>query len=298
MGFGRDVGAAMTVGLMATTKHKKAEERLQNRFNDHEQRVRSFNVAVERTVDVFQDLSDAFDDAKDACLSTGGLTVNQNDILEYGWFRPTDVAADGSLDEGREVGAAAVGSLPGLGAVIGAPAAAWTLVGVFGTAGTGTAIGTLSGAAATAATAAWLGRLGIAGVAGLGARAAPAVLGGVAFLATLPIQGVIGAAVAGKRERKAVATADTKIAKIHCYNSVLDKFGPEFGTLRTKAHRKAVATVRHASSLSTVVTLTKAGSDESQRAGHQLLEDISECQSLCAELELLVEELQTELGRC
>ena len=119
MGFGRDFGAAMTVGLMATTKHKKAEERLQNRFNDHEQRVRSFNVAVERTVDVFQDLSDAFDDAKDACLSTGGLTVNQNDILEYGWFRPTDVAADGSLDEGREVGTAAVGSLPGLGAFIG-----------------------------------------------------------------------------------------------------------------------------------------------------------------------------------
>ena len=298
MGFGRDFGAAMTVGLMATTKHKKAEERLQNRFNDHEQRVRSFNVAVERTVDVFQDLSDAFDDAKDACLSTGGLTVNQNDILEYGWFRPTDVAADGSLDEGREVGTAAVGSLPGLGAFIGAPAAAWTLVGVFGTAGTGTAIGTLSGAAATAATAAWLGRLGIAGVAGLGARAAPAVLGGVAFVATLPIQGVIGAAVAGKRERKAMATANTKIAKINSYNSVLDKSGPEFNALRTKAHRKAVATVRHASSLSTVVALTKAGSDESQSAGHQLLEDISECQSLCAELELLVEELQTELGHC
>ena len=298
MGFGRDFGAAMTVGLMATTKHKKAEERLQNRFNNHEQRVRSFNGTVERTVDVFQDLSDAFDDAKDACLSTGGLTVNQNDILEYGWFRPTDVAADGSLDEGREVGAAAVGSLPGLGAFIGAPAAAWTLVGVFGTAGTGTAIGTLSGAAATAATAAWLGRLGVVGVAGLGARAAPAVLGGVALVATLPIQGVIGAAVAGKRERKAMATANTEIAKINSYNSVVDKFGPEFDALRTKAHRKVVATVRHASSLSTVVALTEAGSDESQRAGHQLLEDMSECQSLCAELELLVEELQTELGRC
>lgn len=60
---------------------------------------------------------------------------------------------------------------------------AWGLAGTLGTASTGTAIGTLSGAAATNATLAWLGG-GAASAGGLGMAGGVAVLGGAVLIPT------------------------------------------------------------------------------------------------------------------
>jgi len=57
----------------------------------------------------------------------------------------------------------------------------WALVGTFGTASTGAAIGTLSGAAATNATLAWLGGGSLAS-GGLGMAGGTAVLGGIVLI--------------------------------------------------------------------------------------------------------------------
>lgn len=71
----------------------------------------------------------------------------------------------------------------GAGAIGGASLAlgAWGLAGMVGTASTGTAIGTLSGAAATNATLAWLGG-GAASAGGMGVTGGMAVLGGVVVI--------------------------------------------------------------------------------------------------------------------
>ena len=74
-------------------------------------------------------------------------------------------------------------------------------MGAFATAATGTAISTLSGAAAGEATAAWIGRTATFGLAG--ATAGRLALGPIA-LVSLPVQAAIGAKLAGNRERNAI----------------------------------------------------------------------------------------------
>lgn len=69
---------------------------------------------------------------------------------------------------------------------LGAPAVVSTAVASFGTASTGTAISTLSGAAATKATLAWLGG-GALAAGGLG------VAGGVVVLGAIGVGGAYGA---------------------------------------------------------------------------------------------------------
>ena len=69
---------------------------------------------------------------------------------------------------------------------VAAPAAVSTLVGTFGTAGTGTAISALSGAALTKATLAWLGG-GALATGGLG------VAGGAIVLGAVGVAGAYGA---------------------------------------------------------------------------------------------------------
>ena len=41
MGFGRDLGAAFTFGLAATTKHKEAEVKYETRRKQHQRRLTS-----------------------------------------------------------------------------------------------------------------------------------------------------------------------------------------------------------------------------------------------------------------
>ena len=195
MGFLRDLGAAASIGISATTKQKDAEVSFQKAKEKYEKRVEGFNASAVSACSSFKELEQAWNEAKTAIIESGALTVDPQGNLSWGWYQPPDQPKDPAApaDAAKTVS----GSLPGLAAFIGAPATTWTLVGLFGTAGTGIGISSLSGAAFTAATAAWLGRMGISGITGLGMRAAPAVLGGIGLAISLPIQVAIGAKATG-----------------------------------------------------------------------------------------------------
>lgn len=89
------------------------------------------------------------------------------------------------------------GTTAGLSTALGA----WALVGTLGTASTGTAIATISGAAATNATLAWLGG-GALAAGGGGMAAGAAVLGGIVLVPALAIMGVFSHVNASKKIAK------------------------------------------------------------------------------------------------
>lgn len=295
MGFLRDLGAAATVGISATTKQKQAELRYENWVAGYNRRVEEFNQIVLNTISRFEEMSEAWEEAKATVLRTGALTVDPEGALSYGWFQPVDRPSNQSPGSGVNFSASAAGSIPGLTGLVGAPVATWTLVGVFGTAGTGAAISGLSGAAFTAATAAWLGRLGIAGAAGLGMRAAPLALGGIGLAVGLPIQIVVGANVAGRRERKAIAQIDNAISALRSRDSAMNGFRPEFEDLGARARSMTLGLVRGTTNLQISVDLQGTDSPAAQEAAQALLNLMVDAQDLCADLRNLLERVEREL---
>ena len=123
----------------------------------------------------FFNLLYALDDARRAAIDSGALTVDDEGNVQTGWYSGTDDPKRQSVGSVDNRGVAAAGGAAGLAGGIGAPMTAWMLVGAFGTASTGTAIGSLSGAAATSATAAWFGG-GAVAAGGLGMAALLRVL--------------------------------------------------------------------------------------------------------------------------
>jgi len=113
----------------------------------------------------------------------------------------------------------------GVGAGLLTSNAAILLVGTFGSASTGTAIGTLSGAAATNATLAWLGGGSIASGGG-GMAAGSVVLGGIVIIPALAVMAFLNHAAANKEiknikenELKALNQIDTikaNLVVLHC----------------------------------------------------------------------------------
>ena len=198
------------------------------------------------------DLATSWEEAKEAVLKSGALTVDPEGKLAPGWFTITG-AEDIQIPESRNRKTAAIGSIPSAAAFLGAPAAAWTAVGAFGTAATGTSIGALSGAAAVTATASWFERAGIAGAAGLGMRAAPAALGGIGLLATLPVQGVIGAVIAGKNERRKIKQVDEAITDMNRYDSKINHYISEMNHLLQDAQQESANLIRTSSRLSAMM---------------------------------------------
>ena len=196
MGFGRDLAAAMTFGLSATTKHKEAEAKHGSREKQHGRRLNSYNEVQEQVQSGVEAMDAHFAAAQQVLLSSGALTCDVNNNVIHGWYMPQEEVE--SVENKPDYARSSIGAIPAFGLGIGTPAAIWTLVGIYGTAATGTAIGVLSGAAAGAATAAWIGRAATLGLGGMTAgRIALGPIGAAASLLTLPL----GAAVAGNRER-------------------------------------------------------------------------------------------------
>ncbi len=99
---------------------------------------------------------------------------------------------------------------------------AWGLAGTLGTASTGTAIGTLSGAAATNATLAWLGG-GAASAGGLGMAGGVAVLGGAVLIPTALVAMYFGQSDAKKKLNQAHNYSDDVDAWEAQVNSVVSQ---------------------------------------------------------------------------
>ena len=290
MGFLRDLGAAASIGISATTKQKDAEVSFQKAKEKYEKRVEGFNAAAVSACSRFEELEQAWNEAKTAIIEPGALTVDPQGNLSWGWYQPPDQPKDPAApaDAAKTVS----GSLPGLAAFIGAPATTWTLVGLFGTAGTGIGISSLSGAAFTAATAAWLGRMGISGITGLGMRAAPAVLGGIGLAISLPIQVAIGAKVAGDRERKTISQIKDTTHVIDARHTIIDEMQPRPEDLGSQAREQNLQLLRGTAQLQAVLNIHDKDATETKDAVNNLLQMLVSGRELCSEMKQVMDDIE------
>ena len=287
MGLGRDLGAALTFGLSSTTKQKEAEVKYGERQKLHQQRLNSFNE-VQRHIQTCVEAMDAqFATAQEVLLSTGALTTDINNNVIYGWYNPEE--GIGEVEKNPDYARSALGAIPAFGLGIGTPAVIWTLVGIYGTAATGIAIGALSGAAAGAATAAWIGRAATLGLGGgmTAGRIALGPIGLVASLATLPI----GAAIAGNRERNYIQQTADATREMSLYESILNRSRSKMLPLQPRISVATANIQRHTSQLETATP----GTPESQEIAHKLDQDMRNAAVIKDELVAIVHELNNSL---
>ena len=175
-------GGGLTVN--ARRKIKKARAEHETAYNAYEVKFESYKAyhagAEEQLQELGQVRANAMEEIRSAIafirkaklanpniISDGEVTVQDLEILDH-------VYGD-TLKTLAGTGASVAG---GVGAGVFTALGAYGLVGAFGTASTGTAIGSLSGAAASSATLAWFGGGSLA-AGGLGMAGGTAVLGGI-----------------------------------------------------------------------------------------------------------------------
>ncbi len=165
-------------------------EAFDKRVDQHYEKVQQYIECLTSARTIFHGTAQAYEEAINALIKSGAIRINKSGNIVAGWYNFGGQYHERfSTDDKKRVGLA--GGVTSIGAALGAPFAAWTLVGAFGTASTGAAISGLSGAAASGATAAWFGGGSLA-TGGLGMAAAPFVLTGIGAVAGLA---VLGAAV-------------------------------------------------------------------------------------------------------
>lgn len=287
MGLGRDLGAALTFGLSATTKQKEAEAKHENRLKLHRQRLNSFNEVQRQTQAGLEAMDAHFAAAQEVLLATGALTTDVDNKVVYGWYVPEEDVGD--IENNPDYVRSGIGAIPAFGLGIGTPATIWTLVGIYGTAATGAAIGALSGAAAGAATAAWIGRaatLGLGGGMTVG-RFALGPIGVAASLLTLPI----GAAVAGNRERNYIQHAQSAAGKMSHYEGILDRCRYKMLPLQPRMAVTTANMQRHTGQLETATPDTP----EAQEIARKLDQDMRNAAAIKNELVDIIEELNSSL---
>ena len=261
MGVGRDLGAALTMGWSATTKHKEAQKAHEKRKDADQRRVSTFNEELQRAASSIQRLDGEYTSSRDVLVGSGAMTVDDQGNVNYGWYRPVE----GSKMEihNSDLNQTIVGSLPAFGVLVGAPALTWTLVGALGTAATGTAISTLSGAASGAATAAWIGRAATLGLAGM--TAGRVALGPIALLSA-PVQVAIGAKVAGNKERRAIQQYQAATKEMDRREGIMSDLKGNLAEHDRQANSTAANLSRHAGQLETA----EPGSDQANQAATRL----------------------------
>lgn len=274
MGLLRDTGAALTMGLSATTKHKEAEKRYHTRLSRHQQTVEQFDRVNQTACAAVDEVAYQYLSAKDVLINIGAIQIDESGSVRYGWYQPYEPVQ--TEPENPEAMKSVIGSLPGLGTAIGAPAAVWTLVGALGTAGTGVAISSLSGAAAGAATAAWIGR---AATFGLGGMTAGRVALGPIALVSLPIQGAIGAKIAGNRERNAIRNYAEAEQKMNKMDTAINRFSPEVAQCEQQARQIATNMIRHIGQCET----SEPSSEPAREAVGRLILDMNQAEDLIRE---------------
>lgn len=183
-------------------------EAFDKRVNQHYEKAQEYVVTLASAGTTFYYMNEAYEEAKQAVIASGAFGVNAAGNVQAGWydFDPQRFSKEGA----KGAMGMAAGGVVGIGAAVGTPVAAWTLVGTFGTASTGAAIGGLSGAAASSATAAWFGGGSLA-AGGLGMAAAPFMLTGIGAIAGLGVLGATAAIVVRDRSRRNQESMDEAI---------------------------------------------------------------------------------------
>ena len=94
MGFVRDLGAVLSMGLSVTTKHKEAEKAHEKCNDAYQRRVTAFNDVLLKTAGSIQRLAGEYEAARDVLISSGAMTVDTDGNIDYGWYRPNQRDAD------------------------------------------------------------------------------------------------------------------------------------------------------------------------------------------------------------
>lgn len=118
---------------------------------------------------------------------------NQEEINEFNINKNFE-----TIENLISIGDTAINATKGVASGIGTALGSWALVGAYGTASTGTAIGTLTGAAATNATLAWFGGGAIA-TGGGGMTLGSLTLGSIIAIPALAITGILSHLKANKQ---------------------------------------------------------------------------------------------------
>ena len=216
MGFARNLGAYATFGLAATTNHKKTEREYEERRQRHQNQLAVYNDLLNDVREAVDAMMAAYGAAQEALLDTGALQTTEDNTVDYGWYKRLE---DGEpIDGNPDYTRTAIGAIPAFGLGVGAPAAVWTLVSIYGTAATGTAIGATTGAATITATAAWIGRAVTFGRGGMMAGGlALGPIGIVASALTVPL----GVVIARNREKNYVRQAKEAMGKMDVLQEIL-----------------------------------------------------------------------------
>ena len=281
MGFVRDLGAAMTFGLSVTTKHREAETKYGNRRTQHERHLNSYNEVQAQVQSSLEAMDAHFAVAQEVLLSTCALNSDVNNNMIYGWHQPLEEVE--SVENNPDYARSSIGAIPAFGLGIGTPAAIWTLVGIYGTAATGTAIGALSGAAAGAAAAAWIGRAATLGLGGMTAgRIALGPIGVAASLATLPL----GVAISRNRERNYIQQTDEAAHKMACLEEIIKRSRSRMKPLLPQMTVTTADMQLHTSQLKTAIPNTP----DAQGIVHKLDINMREAAALTNEVVDIIKE--------
>ena len=145
----RNLGSALTFGVVETTRAKGAREGYTERYSQHEENYEAYKEFVNETSISLEDLRKQAQGARETIVELGALFVDDEGSLQAGWY-PVEGSTRGETAEGGER-AAHPGGAGALAAGIGTPARAWAVVGTLGTAPADAAISGPSGEAALVA---------------------------------------------------------------------------------------------------------------------------------------------------
>ena len=227
MGLARNLGAYATFGLVATTKQKDAEGVYEERRQEHQNNLAVYNDVLGDVQAVVDAMMTAFGAAQEMLLNVGALKTAEDNTVGYGWYKPLEDSEP--VDNRPDYTRTAIGAIPAFGVGITTPAVVWTLVSLYGTAATGTAISATSGAATVTATAAWIGRavtLGRGGMMAGGMALGPIALASSAL--TLPV----GFLIARNREENYMQLANEDIEKMTALQEIVSTSQDELKKLR------------------------------------------------------------------
>lgn len=220
-------GAGVAAGVDGISKMEEAKK-LGNAAQERYERKRK---AVKGTLQATQDLAEEYGQIQiQVRLQTIGRFVTfierigqKTSQSNMEFLEGLEGASPQQIQEYKAVALEAKDFTKGGFAAVGAAYAAGqstvALVGLFGTASTGAAIGGLSGAAAWNATLAWLGGGSLA-VGGGGMALGTLILGGIAVGPAL----MIGGCVLGRQGEKAVTEAHRYASKVNTEIAKLDAF--------------------------------------------------------------------------
>ena len=146
MSMFRNIGSALTMGGLETTRSKEARESYIERCGRHEESYKSYKEFVDDSARRLEELWREAQRGRELVIETGALYADGEGNLQAGWF-PLQESPHSSAGIAGEPSANS-GDAGGIAAAIEKRAAAWVTIGSLATASTRAAIGSLSGTAA------------------------------------------------------------------------------------------------------------------------------------------------------